>query len=164
MKLLSFISRKDGELYERQIADGARVSVGSANSILRKFAKVGLILQQRKGKMLFYQRNDGNPLLRQFKILSAVNELMPFADSIVPHCTKIVLFGSCSEGRDGEGSDIDLLILTGEKEKVRRLAEKNPRIQAILLDNAEYSQLERKDKPLFSRIRAGVEIYGGDNG
>ena len=164
MKVLSFISRKDGELYERQIADGAKVSVGSANSILQEFAAIGLILQERKGKMLFYQRNDSNPLLRQFKVFSTVNELMPFAGSIAPHCTRIVLFGSCAEGRDGAESDIDLLILTQEKEKVRRLAEKNPRIQAILLDLAEYSQLEKKDKPLFSRIRTGIEIYGGEDG
>jgi len=164
MKVLSFISRKDGELYERQIADGAKVSVGSANAMLREFAKIGLILQQRKGKMLFYQRNDNNPLLRQFKVFSTVNELMPFAGSIAPYCTRIILFGSCAEGRNGEGSDIDLLILTQKKEKIRRLSAENPRIQAILLDLAEYSQLEKKDKPLFSRIRTGIEIYGDDDG
>ncbi len=164
MKVLSFISRKDGELYERQIADGAKVSVGSANSILREFAAIGLILQERKGKMLFYQRNDSNPLLRQFKVFSTVNELMPFVGTIMPLCSRIVLFGSCAEGRNGEGSDIDLLILAQEKEKVRRLSAENPHIQAILLSPAEYSQLERKDKPLFSRIRTGIEIYGGDNG
>jgi len=159
MKVLSFISRKDGELYERQIADGARVSAGSANAILREFAKIGLILQERKGKMLFYQRNDRNPVLRQFKTFSTVNGLMPIASAIMPICSRIVLFGSCAEGRDGEGSDIDLFILTREKEKVRRLLDGSPRIQAILLDLAEYSQLERNDKPLFSRINAGIEIY-----
>jgi predicted nucleotidyltransferase len=164
MKVLSFISKKDGELYERQIADGAKVSAGSANSILREFSEIGLILQERKGKMLFYQRNDANPLLRQFKVFSTVNELMPFAGSVAPLCSRIVLFGSCAEGRNGEGSDIDLLIITSEKEKVRRLSAENPRIQAILLDPAEYSQLEKKDKPLFSRIRSGIEIHGGDDG
>jgi len=159
MKVLSFISGKDGELYERQIADGAKVSVGSANAILREFAAIGLISLQRKGKMLFYQRNDSNPLLRQFKVFSTVNGLMPFIGSVAPLCSRIVLFGSCAEGRNGEKSDVDLFILTREKEKVRRAADKSPRIQAILLDSAEYSQLERKDKPLYSRINAGIGIY-----
>jgi hypothetical protein len=159
MKMLSFISRKDGELYERQIAEGAKASVGSANAILREFASRGLVLQQRKGKMLFYRRNDSNPVLRQFKIFSTVNGLMPLVSAIMPLCSRIVLFGSCAEGRDGENSDIDLFVLTREKEKARRLLDASPRVQAILLDPAEYSQLERNDKPLFSRINAGIEIY-----
>ena len=54
MKLLEFISTKDGELYERQIAKGAGVSAASANGILSSFARLGLLERQKKGRMVFY--------------------------------------------------------------------------------------------------------------
>ncbi|MEK6843089.1 MAG: hypothetical protein AABY04_01245, partial [Candidatus Micrarchaeota archaeon] len=74
MKVLEFISKKDGELYERQIAGGAKISTGSANAILKSFFQAGLIRQIRKGRMLFYSGNDDNPLLRQFKVFLTMNE------------------------------------------------------------------------------------------
>jgi len=164
MKVLSFISGRDSPLYERQIADGAGVSAGSANSILRGFAKSGLVNLERKGKMLFYQRNDRSPVLRQFKVFTTINGLMPMMERIAPVCQRIVLFGSCAAGRDGENSDIDLFVLSMEKETVRHILAENGKIRAILLDSAEYSLLSRKDRPLYDRINMGIEIWGGEDG
>ncbi|MFH1448057.1 MAG: nucleotidyltransferase domain-containing protein [Candidatus Micrarchaeota archaeon] len=161
MKLLAFISKKDGELYERQIAKEAGVSSGSANSILRRFEKIGLLKTTRKGKMVFYSRNDDNPLLRQFKVFLTVNELMPVMKKIVPLSNRIVLFGSCAEGRDVETSDIDVFILSKEKDKIRRIFDDYQKIQALILDNQEYVSFEKKDKPLYERINSGIELYGG---
>lgn len=164
MKVLAFISTKDGELYERQIANETRVSAGSANAILARFHKAGLVKRAQKGKMLFYQRNDDNPALRQFKVFLSVNGLMPALEKIAPLSRRIVLFGSCAEGRNGEKSDVDLFILSGEKEKIRRMLDEYPKIQAIILDAGEYSLLEKNDRPLYERIGKGIELYGGENG
>ncbi|MDO8339570.1 MAG: nucleotidyltransferase domain-containing protein [Candidatus Burarchaeum sp.] len=160
MKLLSFISSKDGELYERQIADGAGISAASANGILKAFAKIGLLKQAKKGKMLFYRRNDDNPLLRQFKVFMTVNNLMPVMEKIAPLCSRIILFGSCATGRNGAQSDIDLFVLSGAKEKVRRALDGKEQIKAIILSGQEYAQLEKNDKPLYTRINSGIELYG----
>ena len=164
MKALSFISAKDGELYERQIADGASISAASANSILKMFSKNGLLKQAKKGKMLFYKRNDDNPVLRQFKVFTSINSLMPVIGRIAPICSRIVLFGSCATGRNGEKSDIDLLVISSAKEKIRNELASAPAIKAIVLDSNEYSQLNRNDKPLYDRINSGIELYGGENG
>jgi len=164
MKLLSFISTKDGELYERQIADEAGISVASANGILKAFAKLGLLKQAKKGKMLFYRRNDNNPVLRQFKVFVAVNSLMPIIGKIASLCSRIVLFGSCAIGRNGEKSDIDLLVISSEKARVREELADVPALKAIILDSNEYSQLQKKDKPLYDRINSGIELFGGENG
>ncbi|MBS3068976.1 nucleotidyltransferase domain-containing protein [Candidatus Micrarchaeota archaeon] len=162
MKALIFLSEKDGELYELQIAQGAGISAASANSILNKFSKIGLIKKITKGKMSFYRRNDENPLLRQFKVFIKVNSLLPLIEKAVPLCKRIVLFGSCATGRNGEKSDIDLYFLSSEKNALRRLLESDPKIQAIILDSVEYSALSKKDKPLYGRINAGIELYGGE--
>ena len=73
-----------------------------------------------------------------------------------------MLFGSCATGRNGEKSDIDLYFLSSEKNALRRLLESDPKIQAIILDSVEYSALSKKDKPLYGRINAGIELYGGE--
>ena len=164
MKVLAFMSKKDGELYERQIADGAGVSTGSANTMLKEFARIGLLKQSKKGKMLFYGRNDNSPLLRQFKVFSTVNGLMPVVERIAGFCSRIVLFGSCAEGRNGEKSDIDLLVISNEKERVRRALDDYDSIQAIILSPMEYAGLGKKDKPLYERMNAGIGIYGDENG
>jgi predicted nucleotidyltransferase len=159
MKLLVFISTKDGELYEREIAKEAGVSVGSVNSILKAFANAGLVNKIKKGRMLFYSRNDESPLLRQFKVFITINGLMQVIGKIAPFNRRIVLFGSCAEGRNGEKSDIDLFILSREKDSIRRILDNYPKIQAIILDSVEFAALQEKDKPLFDRIQRGIEVY-----
>jgi predicted nucleotidyltransferase len=164
MKLLSFISTKDGELYEKEIAEQSGISVGSVNSMLRTFGRIGLVKKSRKGRMLFYRRNDDNPLLRQFKVFVTINNIMPLIDKIAPLSRRIVLFGSCAEGRNGEKSDIDIFILSREREKIRRILDSHPRIQGIILDAVEYVNLSKKDKPLFQRINRGIELVGDEDG
>ncbi len=164
MKLLSFISTKDGEMYEKEIAEQSGISTGSVNSMLKRFSKMGLVQNYRRGRMLFYRRNDDNPLMRQFKVFVTINNLMPLIGKIAPLSRRIILFGSCAEGRDGETSDIDIFILSREKEKIRRILDSHSKIQAIILDSVEYTKLSEKDKPLFERINKGIEIKSDEDG
>ena len=160
MKLLVFLSTKNGELYERQIAKESGVSVGSVNTILKSFEKIGLVEKIRKGRMLFYRRNDVNPLLRQFKVFISVNNIMPLIEKLSPLSKRIILFGSCSEGTNSEESDTDLFVLSSKKEEIRRILDKYPRVQTIILSSVEYVKLKEKDKPLYDRIIKGIELYG----
>jgi predicted nucleotidyltransferase len=162
MRVLMYIALKNGQLYERQIAQGAEISVGSANSILKTFSEIGLVHRIKKGRMSFYERKDGNPLLRQFKVFITVNNLMPLIQKIIQHSRRIILYGSASTGRNNEESDIDLFILSTEKEEIRRILDKFETVQAIILDSNEYMQLQKKDKPLYDRISVGIELYGGN--
>jgi predicted nucleotidyltransferase len=163
-KLLSFISERDGELYERQIAEESGISTGSANSILKGFEKAGIVKKSRAGRMLFYQRNDENPMVRQLKVVMTLNSIMPAMDKLSPLARRIILFGSCSQGTNTESSDIDLFILSNEKSQMRRILDAYPKIQAIILSPQEYAELEKNDRPLYERINRGIELYGGQNG
>ena len=163
MRVLMYVALKNGQLYERQIVQGAGISVGSANTILKTFSDIGLVNRIKKGRMSFYERNDGNPLLRAFKVFITVNNLMPLLQKIIEHSRRIILYGSSATGRNGEESDIDLFILSTEKEAIRRILDKFETVQAIILDSNEYMQLQKKDKPLYDRISMGIELYGGSN-
>ncbi|MEW5997126.1 MAG: nucleotidyltransferase domain-containing protein [Candidatus Micrarchaeota archaeon] len=163
-KLLSFISQRDGELYERQIAEESGVSAGSANSILKSFERMDIVKKSRSGRMLFYQRNDDNPMVRQLKVVMTMNDIMPVIEKLSTLSRRITLFGSCAQGTNTEASDIDLFVLSDEKSQIRRILDSYPKIQVIILTAQEYAELEKKDKPLYERINRGIELYGGRNG
>lgn len=160
MKVLLFVSARDGEFYERQAAKSAKVSVGSANAILKAFESLGIVKREKKGRMLFYARNDSNPLLRQFKVFNTINGLMPVLEGIFKFSSRVVLFGSCVEGLNNEKSDIDLFVLSVQKEAVKHVLDKFTKIQAVILNPAEFAELQKKDKPLFGRINQGIELHG----
>ncbi|VVC02387.1 Nucleotidyltransferase domain protein [uncultured archaeon] len=159
LKVLEFIATSDGELYERQIALKAGISAGSANSILNRFAKAGLVTKTTRGKMSFYSASASNPLLRQFKIFCTVNNLMPQVNRLSALASRIILYGSCANGTNTHSSDIDLFVLTTQKEQIRRLLDNHENIQAIAMDSAEWVSLSKKDKPLYDRINSGITLW-----
>jgi len=89
-----------------------------------------------------------------------VNNLMPVLDRIADYSARIVLFGSASTGRNGEESDIDLFVLSGVKTSVKQELDGEDRIKAIIMNGPEYTELQKKDKPLYDRINAGIELFG----
>jgi predicted nucleotidyltransferase len=158
LKLLSFISFQDKEFYEREIAVGAKISVGATNSILKRLSSLGLVLSSKKGRMLFYRRNDNSPVLRQFKIFINVFALSGIMKQLSQFAKRIVLFGSCAEGRNGENSDIDLFVLTSDKDKAKVVLRQYPKIQAFILTSNEYLNLKEKDKVFYDNINKGIEL------
>ncbi len=160
MELLTFIASKDGEFYEREITRLTGISVGSVNNILKKFTDLHFVNKKKKGRMQFYSRNQENPLIRQFKVFIIIYGLIPFLSKASPHSKRIILFGSCAKGLNTEKSDIDLVIISKEKELLRRIFDQEARIQLIVLDSVEYAELEQNDKPLYERIEMGIELHG----
>jgi predicted nucleotidyltransferase len=168
LKLLEyFIIHSMEEFHEREIVRNVKISKGSANKILRHLAELSLLLRQKKGRMVFYRLNTGDPSVRQLKIMRNVWNLRKFVDLTKDRAQMIILFGSCAEGTDVRESDIDIFILTGEKkiarEHVSRLNEKNDReISPIILDANEFSTLKREDEPLYERIDRGIILWQKD--
>jgi len=164
LKVLEFFfANSMAEFHEREIIRNAKISKGSANKILRRLAELALLTRARKGRMVFYRLNAGDPLVKQLKILSNVWELRGFVEENEERTKKIILFGSSAEGTDVSESDIDILILTDEKtplkESVSRFNRKSTRkISPIILDVDEFVKMKKEDKPLFERIDKGVVL------
>ncbi|MEM3626676.1 MAG: nucleotidyltransferase domain-containing protein [Candidatus Bathyarchaeia archaeon] len=151
------------ELHEREVMREARVSKGSANNILRKLSELGVLNRERRGRMVFYRLNVKNAVARQFKVLFNVYSLNNLVEEIKHYCKRVILFGSCSEGTDVKESDVDLFVLTNEKDKVKlkintyQKAEK--RIAPIIVDSNEFAKLRKEDKPLYDRILKGIVLW-----
>ncbi len=152
------------ERHEREVMREAKVSKGSANNILRRLTEYDFLIRERKGRMVFYRLKTGEPTVRQLKVLANIYALKELVDQLKQHTRKIVMFGSCSQGTDVKESDVDLLIISLDKEPVKRIVSaynqrNNKRIAAITLDTNEYIQLTQEDKPLHENIERGIALW-----
>jgi predicted nucleotidyltransferase len=152
------------ELHEREVARRARVSDGSANRILRRLSEIKVLKRSRRGRMVFYRLDMKNPVARQFKTLFNVYSLNELVEKTKQFCQKIILFGSCSEGVDVKESDLDLFILTNEKDRVKsNISDYQRKIQRrispIIVSSNEFVKLENEDKPLYERILKGITLW-----
>lgn len=159
-----FIAYPLKEYYEREVARKTGVSRGSAHKILVKLANVDFLTREEKGRMLIYKLNLKEPTVKQFKIMINTFTLKPLIDELKGTSRKVVLFGSCSQGTDTKDSDIDVLIVTAEKESVRRLISEfnrssERRVAPIVVDMNEFIRLKRDDKPLYENMEKGIVLW-----
>jgi predicted nucleotidyltransferase/DNA-binding CsgD family transcriptional regulator len=158
-KVLDFISRSESELYEKEIAKKVGISISTANLILNSFAKLGLVSKTKKGRMSFYLASANNPALKQFKVYNNINSLMPVIKKLSPLSKRIVLFGSCAGGTNTRRSDVDLMVISSEKDRLRRILDEYPNIQAVIMNSLEWASLSKKDKPFYDRITRGIVLW-----
>jgi len=152
------------EFYQREMARKTKVSIGAVNQILRTLVEREIVTEEKRGRMIFYKYNLQNPVSRQIKILFNVNDLSELVRQLRERCKRIVLFGSASEGSDVEGSDLDLFVLTQEKDAVKRAIKDyeekiGRRIAPIVLNASEFVELRSRDKALYDRILDGVFLW-----
>ena len=148
--------------YQREIANEANISVGSANRVLPDLVRNGLVTKEEKGKIHIYRYNIDDPAARQLKVLFNVLELKEMVEGIKPHAKRVIMFGSCSGGTDVKDSDVDLFILTDEKnvvaEKVRSFSLRRL-ISPIIVDANDYVNLRNQDRPLYDEVLRGIKLW-----
>jgi len=152
------------EFHEREVMRRAKISKGSANSILRRLAQTEVLERRRAGRMVFYRLNTRSPIARQLKVLLNIYSLGGLLKGIRPYCSRILLFGSCAEGLDVRDSDIDLFVLTQEKEKVKleisaHQRETGRRIAAVVVNANEFARMKREDRNLYDGIAKGIRLW-----
>ena len=167
-KVLSFLTKfSDQEFYEREIARRIGISSGSANQVLNDLYQAQLVKRKQRGKMFFYSINKNNALFRPFKILNNIIILAPLIEELKKVTQKIILYGSCARGEDTSESDVDLFILSDQKDKVLRIiTQYSPgkgfesiKIQPIIQSPQEAMAHENKDKEFYSLIREGIVLW-----
>ncbi len=163
IKLLEFLLRNtEKQLYERQISSESGISIGATNEMMKIFAEASIVSREKKGKMYFYTVNMENPVVRQFKILFNIIEISNLLERIKPFSSKIVLFGSSAEGLDTDDSDIDIFILTSNKENVRSelgISRTSKKISPIIIENHRISSFKKENAPLYQNIKRGIVLW-----
>jgi predicted nucleotidyltransferase len=152
------------EHHEREVMRLAGVSKGSANRMLHELSERGFLTFRKSGRMVFYKLDLENPSARQFKILANVYSLNPLVERLKEAARRVVLFGSCAQGTDVRESDIDLLVVTDDKEAARKEinrfnAKEKRRVVPIIVDANEFARLKREDRPLYDNIERGIVLW-----
>lgn len=167
-KVLRFLLMHSGKLcYEREIARGAKISYGSANYVLNRLYKQGLIQRKSEGRMCYYSIDMSNPYIKELKILNNLLLVEPLIEKLKPCTHKITLYGSWAEGTDTEKSDIDLFIVSSDEDKVKSLINKysysnkvgNRKIQAIINTPADLLNRDKREKVFMNQVEQGKIIW-----
>ena len=148
--------------YGTEVAQETRLSKGGVSEILRAMAGQGLLKTEKKGRMVFYRVDARSPLVRQFKVLCNVTLAEELTRKIKPFCEKIVLFGSCAQGEDTMESDVDIFIVSREKEQVRALVvpgKNHRKVQLVIKTPQEFIALDRKEPVFYREIQRGILLW-----
>lgn len=168
LKVLSFFVLHSGETFhERAVARQTKISLGGTNAALRSLQKQGILTRQRVGRNVIFALNDSLPALYYFKLLNILVLLEPMIASLKTLARRVILFGSFARGENTRGSDIDLLIVSNQKEQVPAALEKfavpwgknGIEIQPVIRTTAEWMRLEKKDPIFFEEISRGITLW-----
>lgn len=163
LQILTFLARNpDKQFYIREIARSMDKSVGGVHKTLKLLKEMDFAKENKSGKNLYYQINQMNPSIKNFKIFMTINELTQLVNKLKETSEKIILFGSCATGEDTSESDIDILILTNEKEKVNKYTINNRfdrKIQAVVVNAADLMKIKEKDKAFYQEINKGITLW-----
>ena len=161
--ILAFLSQNPHQsFFSAQIAEKTSLSQGGTNQSLRVLADQGVLKTEKKGRMVFYSVDVKSPLIRQYKVLQNIALLDDVVKKIKPFAERVVLFGSCARGEDTQESDIDILIISRDKERVRPLVPSTKlkrNIQLLLKSPQEYINWENKEPVFFKEVVQGVVLW-----
>jgi predicted nucleotidyltransferase len=167
-KVLSFLAKfSDQEYHEREIARKVGISYGSANRVLNDLALRGLLMRRRVGKMLFYSFNRSDPIYKPFKIFISIALIRPLIDNMKSFASEVVLYGSCARGEDASKSDVDLFIISEDKEEALRLIRnykflkgfEHLKIEPVIFSPAELPKSEKGGREFLSLVREGIVLW-----
>lgn len=150
------------EFYAQEIAKKAKCSKASVSGILKALADKKIVFKKVKGHMKFYQINQGSSEVKRARIDLALEKLGPALAKLKKSSQKVILFGSVSRGEQTAGSDIDLFILSADKNETRKILEKTSRnlqIKAIIKTGSEWAEMEMQEPEFYQEIKNGITLY-----
>ena len=167
LEILTFLARNpDQQFYMREIAKNMNKSVGGTHKTLKSLKELEFIKEKKSGKNIYYHINQMNPSIKNFKIFMTINELTPLVKKLRALSEKIILFGSCTKGEDTNESDIDVLVLTNEKDKVNKMMVNTKfkrKIQAVVVNAGDLMKIKEKDKGFYQEITKGITLWDVKN-
>lgn len=107
---------------------------------------------------MFYSFNSQDPIAKTLKIFISVSMLRRLVNILRELATEIALYGSCARGEDTSASDMDLFVVSSEKEKVLEIIEnykftkgfESIKIEPVILSALDLLKSEKTDKEFLS--------------
>ena len=167
-KILSFLAKfSDKEFYERQIARKIGISYGSANRALNDLYSTCAIKRRQEGKMCFYSVDTSSPSIIELKKLINTILVEPLIEKLKDISSRIVLYGSCAQGFDNYRSDLDLFIVSNDKEGVMEAISnfsfsqgfEDIHIQPIIKSPVELIEAGESEQSFLEEVEQGIVLW-----
>lgn len=174
--LRTLLDHPEKEFTENELADVCEVSQKTVNRAMPKYVDYGLVDVRTVGRANVYSVNSGHYIVKQLNTLfnkeeRAREELEKVLKNTFQNDDAILslsIFGSVARGQEEPTSDIDVFILTRDKESTRQKIEKISEKVMERFGNAlsEYiltpeELREKRDSQVIKRITSeGILIIG----
>jgi predicted nucleotidyltransferase len=165
-RVLSFLSEHPNKAYTgTEIADKLKNTRMAIFLSLKDLSKDGLVEKESRGKTYLYKIDQGNPIVKQFKVLRNIIELEPLINKLKLITKKIILFGSASRGEDTAESDVDFLIITNDIDSVQNMIQGyrfKREIEPKIFTPVGLATLREKEKVFYNEIDRGITLWEGE--
>jgi len=167
-KILSLLAKfSDKEFYERQIARKIGIAYGSANHALNELYSTGAIKRRREGKMYFYSVDSSSATITEFKKLVNMTLIEPLTEELKNISGRIVLYGSCAQGIDTSHSDLDLFIVSNDKERITEVISnfsfprgfEDIHIQPVIKSPTELLEAGESEQAFLEEVEQGITLW-----
>ena len=167
-KVLSLFAKfSDKEFYERQIARKLGIGYSSANGALNELYSAGVIKRRKEGKMYFYSVDHSSPIVIELKKLVNLLLIESLIEELKKASNRIILYGSCAQGTDTSKSDLDLFVVSNNKNKALESVNnfKFPRgfeeihIQAVVKTPVELLEMKGPDQAFLEEVERGTVLW-----
>jgi len=167
-KILSLLAKfSDQEFYEREVARKLGISTGSANRALNELYSTRAVKRRREGKMYFYSINSSNAAFTEFKKMVTLLLIEPLVEELKKMSSRIILYGSCALGTDNSDSDLDLFIVSNNKEKAANVISgftfckgfENIRIQSVIKTPVELLERGELERTFLEEVERGIVLW-----
>ncbi len=167
-KVLSLLTKfSDQELYEREVARSLGISAGSANRALNELFSSGVVTRRREGKMFFYSINSDDATIPELKKVINLLLIEPLIEDLKALSSRVVLYGSCAQGKDTSESDLDLFVVTNDRQSVSDTINnfkfprgyENIHIQPVIKTPVELLESEESERAFLGEVESGIELW-----
>ncbi|MCX6768443.1 MAG: nucleotidyltransferase domain-containing protein [Candidatus Micrarchaeota archaeon] len=148
-----FLEHPTQKFHAQQLVKSVNIYRNGILGGLHELTNAGILRSEEIGRVIQYSLIRENPIVKQLKILLALDKLMPALEKLKGSGVEAYLYGSCARGEDTEESDIDLLLIgnLGRAEVLGKLG-RIEKLKPIYFTFLEYSSLARKDKAFYERV------------
>ncbi len=163
LKVLSYLAQDPSkEFLVSEIQKDTLASRAGVYFALKELMRQGLVLQERRGKVIFYRIVYDDAAIKQFKVLKNVFSLRPIVAKLKPFSRKIVLYGSYSRGENDSTSDIDLFILSKEPEATKGAVSSiktKQKLQTVIKTATEMVSFKESEKVFMQEVERGITLW-----
>lgn len=178
-KIIQFLLNHDSAMSEREISSLVGNSHMTVNRVLRDLEQWHFVSYERVGRAHVWKVNRQSYAYDVLNIVKAAVDTLPQPIEALKRTilsslpkkslVKAVLFGSVSKNDEKTDSDIDLFVLTQNKESLKSLEEAleglsiaclekfGNRLAAYVLTEKQFQQ--KKDLKILEEIEKGIQLF-----